>query len=97
MGAVRHSGRIPASFLVHLLFLLLQVPTIHLCVREVPWTQAEKARRSPGARALGGVWPPCQNSKHQGKENSLVSMVTSHPVPAAAAPLWPPEAGLRVT
>lgn len=56
----------------------------------VLWTQAEKAERSPGESVLAkpGL---CQNSKHQRKASSLVSMTTCPPCPCSCSPpqaLW---------
>lgn len=65
-------------------------PLTHLCACCVLWTQAEKVGRSPGECVLAkpGL---CQNSKHQKKASSLVSMTTCPPCPCNCSPsqaLW---------
>lgn len=77
--------RVIATFLVPLLSVLLRAPAC-----DVPWTQTERVRRSPGVRTLCGVWPSCQNSKYQGKKSSLVSMATCPPGPYSCSPSLAP-------
>lgn len=89
-GQMRWKGENHGQFLGSSVFPAPLSLLIHLCVHDVPWTQAERLRRSPGIRMRWWSLASLSEFQTPGRDEQLGfhgNLPTQ--IPAAAAPVGP--------